>query len=58
MIGYGNVFSDGTYIWNDIFFNYVGRYNIPVPKEFREHLLNNFEARMKRHETTISLIRS
>lgn len=26
------------------------RYNILVPKEFREHLLNNFEPRMKRHE--------
>lgn len=50
VIGYGNVFSDGTYIWNDVFYNYVDRYNIPVPKEFREHLLNNFEPRMKRHE--------
>lgn len=48
-IGHGNIFSDGTYYWNDVFINYVDRYNIPVPKEFREHILNNYSARMKRH---------
>lgn len=48
-IGYGNIFSDGTYYWNDVFINYVDRYNIPVPKEFREHILKNYFARKKRH---------
>ncbi len=48
-IGYGNIYSDGTYYWNDVFINYVDRYNIPVPKEFREHILKNYFARKKRH---------
>ena len=48
-IGCGNIFSDGTYFWNDAFTNYADRYNIPVPDEFREHLLQNFTARTKRH---------
>lgn len=50
VIGYGNIFSDGTYFWNDEFCNYVDKYNIPVPKEFRDHILENDTARMKRHE--------
>lgn len=49
VIGVGNIFSDGTYFWNDVFTNYVHKYNIPVPKEFREHILENYNARMKRH---------
>ena len=36
VIGCGNRYSDGTYYWNDVFFNYVDRYNIPVPEEFRK----------------------
>ena len=48
-IGCGNLYSDGTYFWNDAFFNYVDRYNIPVPEAFREHILNNYNQRMKRH---------
>lgn len=36
-------------MWNDAFFNYVDRYNIPVPAGFRNHILNNFEKRMSRH---------
>ena len=48
-IGYCHRFSDGTYWWNDVFCNYVDRYNIPVPEEFRNHILANFNQRMKRH---------
>ena len=48
-IGSGNIFSDGVYYWNDQFTNYVNRYNIPVPQEFRQHILENFNHRMKRH---------
>lgn len=48
-IGAGNLFSDGTYFWNDAFINYVDRYNIPVPAEFRQHILTNYDSRMKRH---------
>ena len=49
VIGYGNLFSDGTYFWDDVFCNYVKQYNIPVPDEFRQHILKNYNARMKRH---------
>ena len=49
IIGSGHIFSDGTYYWNDVFINYVDRYNIPVPTEFREHILSNYSSRMKRH---------
>jgi len=49
VIGAGNVFSDGKFIWNDVFANYVDRYNIPVPDEFRSHILRNHSPRSKRH---------
>ena len=49
VIGDGSIFSDGTYCWNDVFINYINKYNIPVPAEFRTHILNNFSPRMKRH---------
>lgn len=49
IIGHGNIFSDGTYCWNDVFINYVDRYNIPVPSEFRNHILENYIPRMQRH---------
>lgn len=48
-IGFGNLFSDGKYLWDDVFTNYVKKYNIPVPYEFRSHILANFTPRMKRH---------
>ena len=48
-IGSGDIYSDGIYWWDDVFTNYVDRYNIPVPEPFREHILNNFEDRMKAH---------
>lgn len=48
-IGYGDLYSDGVYIWDDVFFNYVKKYNIPVPEEFRTHILNNFYSMMKKH---------
>ena len=49
VIGSGHIFSDGVYYWNDQFTNYVNRYNIPVPQEFRQHILKNYNYRMKRH---------
>lgn len=49
VIGFGDTFSDGTYYWKDVFVNYVERYNIPVPAEFRAHILSNYSNRMKRH---------
>lgn len=49
VIGAGNVFSDGKYFWNDVFTNYVDRYNIPVPDAFRSHILSNHSQRAKRH---------
>ena len=48
-IGSGNLYSDGKYYWNDAFFNYVDRYNIPVPAEFRDYIIQNHEQRAKRH---------
>lgn len=48
-IGHGYIFSDGTYFWTDVFTNYVNRYNIPVPEDFRNHILQNYTIRMKRH---------
>lgn len=48
-IGHGDQYTDGTYYWTDAFINYVDKYNIPVPPVFREHILSNFNARMKRH---------
>ena len=48
-IGCGDVFSDGTYVWNDADYNYVDRYNIPLPDEFRKHILANYDQRMARH---------
>ncbi len=50
VIGYGHLFSDGTYFWDDVFTNYVKQYNIPVPKEFRDHILANYDSRMGLHE--------
>ena len=49
IIGCGNIYSDGVYYWDDAFFNYVERYNIPVPEEFRDHIMANYEARNTRH---------
>lgn len=49
VIGCGHLFSDGTYLWDDIFTNYVEQYNIPVPKDFRDHILQNHSQRMARH---------
>lgn len=49
IIGYGNIYSDGTFFWDDVFTNYVDQYNIPVPKDFRQHLLKNYERRMGLH---------
>ena len=48
-IGSGNTFSDGVYYWNDVFANYVEKYNIPVPNDFRKHILANYADRRKTH---------
>ncbi len=48
-IGSGNIYTDETYVWNDVFINYVDRYNIPVPEEFRTQILNNYDQRMRKH---------
>ena len=48
-IGCGDTYTDDIYYWNDVFLNYVARYNIPVPEDFRNHILENFNPRMKRH---------
>lgn len=31
-------------------FNYVEKYNIPVPAEFREHILKNYDERIAKHK--------
>lgn len=49
VIGAGHVYSDGTYTWNDVFANYVDRYNIPLPKDLRDHILRDHSERSKRH---------
>ncbi len=49
--GSGNVYADDAYTWTDTFYHYVNRYNIPVPTEFRNHILENNESRMQRHLT-------
>lgn len=43
------MYSDGTYLWDDVFINYIDKYNIPVPSGFREHILANHSKRLKRH---------
>lgn len=48
-IGYGYIYSDDKYVWRDTFTNYVKKYNIPVPVDFREHILKNYQSRTKRH---------
>lgn len=50
VIGAGHIFSDGTYVWDDVLANYIERYNIPLPKEFRTHILSNHSARGQRHD--------
>lgn len=55
VIGSGHIYWDGTYVWDDVFANYVELYNIPVPKDFREHILQNHSSRSHRH-TLLKLI--
>lgn len=49
VIGHGHRYYDGTYYWDDVFTNYIDRYNIPVPEEFRTHILKNYDSRIGRH---------
>ena len=49
IIGYGNIYSDRLYYWTDVFTNYVDKYNVPVPAEFRKRIMSNYESRRKRH---------
>lgn len=48
-IGCRNIYRDDKYYWTDCFANYVRRYNIPVPSEFRAHILKNYTARKLQH---------
>ena len=48
-IGCGHIYSDDKYFWDDCFTNYVRKYNIPVPSEFRTHILENYKVRKIRH---------
>jgi hypothetical protein len=49
VIGSGHLYSDDKYFWDDCFANYVRKYNIPVPSEFRSHILENYKVRKLRH---------
>lgn len=49
VIGSGHLYSDDKYFWTDYFTNYVRKYNIPVPAEFRTHILENYTSRKLRH---------
>lgn len=49
VIGHGHLYADDQYVWTDYFANYVRKYNIPVPPEFRAHILENYKSRKKRH---------
>lgn len=49
-IGCGHLYTDDRYCWTDCFRNYVQRYNIPVPMEFRRHILENYKSRKSRHD--------
>lgn len=44
VIGCGHLFSDGTYLWDDIFTNYVEQYNIPVPNTCAEGFQRSYFA--------------
>lgn len=44
-----SIYSDGVYCWDNRFTYYVDKYNIPIPQAFRQHILENFDSRMKRH---------
>ena len=49
VIGSGHLYSDDKYFWTDYFTNYVRKYNIPVPTDFRAHILENYKPRKLRH---------
>lgn len=48
-VGIGNIYSDGKYFWDDNLTTYVERYNIPIPKDFREYILSNYKTRKRNH---------
>ena len=49
IIGCGHLYADDKYYWTDCFANYVRKYNIPVPSEFRAHILKNYKVRKSKH---------
>lgn len=49
VIGCGRIYTDDKYYWKDYFANYVEKYNIPIPEEFRTHILENYKSRKMRH---------
>lgn len=48
-IGRRDLYSDGVYFWADYLPAYIQKYNISIPTDFREHILNNYAERKKRH---------
>lgn len=49
VIGDGSIYTDGIYSWPDYLANYIEKYNIPLPLEFRSHILENYQARKQLH---------
>lgn len=49
VIGCGHIFTDDKYYWEDYLPNYIEKYNIPIPEEFRTHILENYTSRKTRH---------
>lgn len=49
IIGRGDQYTDGKYIWPDYFAAYIRKYNIPIPEEFKEYILKHHKERKKRH---------
>jgi len=48
-VGSRSFYADDKYYWTDCFANYVRKYNIPVPADFRAHILASYKARKIRH---------
>lgn len=49
VIGHGHLYADDKYFWTDCFANYVRKYNIPIPTDFRAHILEKYRSRKIRH---------
>lgn len=49
VIGDGSIYRDDVYYWPDYLAAYVEKYNVQLPKEFRDHILQNYQARKESH---------